>query len=207
MRQDFFSIAKMAGKILPFLFITSLASSQDPAMFFSGDYPIFSGIAGFQADGNVHWFHPVPGNPNDIDLTSDGRNLVIVSDNGTFEIVRHTGERVMHDLLPPLQDVDTLPQADQYLLTSRLGNQVFLYDSQSKTRQYFSLGFEGPVDTDLLPNGNFLVCETPPGHSGRVRDLRGIWSALPALNRCVIFCCTFFHFFQRRVRTDLPALH
>ncbi|MDX9755113.1 MAG: glycosyltransferase family 39 protein, partial [bacterium] len=134
-------------------------------------YPIFSGIAGFQADGNVHWFHPVPGNPNDIDLTSDGRNLVIVSDNGTFEIVRHTGERVMHDLLPPLQDVDTLPQADQYLLTSRLGNQVFLYDSQSKARQYFSLGFEGPVDTDLLPNGNFLVCETPPGHSGRVREL------------------------------------
>lgn len=141
---------------------THSASSSPPGVV--GDFPTRSGIAALDGDGRIQALFPIDGFPTDIEILPSQSQFTVVTQLGEFIVFSGEGERLFSASFEPLQDVDYVGvDSPRYLLTSRTGRRVFFFDPASGEQQTVSFPFEGPVDADLLPNGNLLVCDAVRG--------------------------------------------
>ncbi len=138
------------------------APSSPPGVV--GDFPNRSGIAALDGAGQIQALFPIDGFPTDVEILPSQTQFAVVTQLGEFLVFSGDGERLFSASFEPLQDVDYAGiDSPRYLLTSRTGRRVFFFDPASSEQQTVSFSFEGPVDADLLPNGNLLVCDAAKG--------------------------------------------
>ncbi|MBD3268290.1 hypothetical protein GF373_16615, partial [bacterium] len=160
MRQEisFFRLTK--GVFLPLFFILFSLPTHAFEQYLQDGFPTEPGVLAFEPNGQILWFQPVPNNPNDVAMLPNGTELVVVCNDGRLETINPAGGRSVKRVFASLHDVDAISNTDLLLLTSRAAKQVFYYNIKTDTKQPFDYPFDGPMDADLLPNGNLLVCDT-----------------------------------------------
>jgi len=157
--------------LLFLLTFTHDATSQNE--FLQNGYPVASGVAILDNQANILGYYPVPGTPSDIDVLPSGDQFVVSTTNGTLHLYDGNGNELLQLNFRDLWDVDVL-SADEFLLTSRYGNSVFLFNIKNGQQSTLPYQFQGPTDSDLLTNGNILVCDTK---ANRVIEVRWFGSS------------------------------
>ncbi|NPU95696.1 MAG: hypothetical protein HPY51_00560 [Candidatus Omnitrophica bacterium] len=141
-------------------------------------FPTKAGVVVLDAQGIPQGLYPVPGTPTDVAVLPAQAHFAVTTLSGDFLIYSGDGTQVFKSSFEPLHDVDVLDmEPGLFLLTSRPGQRVFLYNRETGSHENVPYSFQGPVDADWLPNGNFLVCDAQAGSVLEItRDGQVIWS-------------------------------
>ncbi len=144
--------------ILLFLFL-SIKGQCDLSQIVNG-IPNQHGIVLFDQTKTIIGFLKIGGIPNDVEVLSSGREFAVCTHSGEFMIIDRKGKQLFSTRFEELNDVDVLSESNRFLLTSRSGQRVFLYDRRNSEQRNLPYSFAGPTDADVLPNGNYLVCDS-----------------------------------------------
>ncbi|RJP31345.1 MAG: hypothetical protein C4527_07790 [Candidatus Omnitrophota bacterium] len=124
------------------------------------DYPNAHGVFLFKHAKGFFNFLIVEGVPNDVEILPNTNEIVVGTHSGEFLIMNRAGKQLFSTVLGEINDMDVLPMNDTFLLTSRSGRRVFLYNHLNNEQTNIPFAFTGPTDADWLPNDHYLVCDS-----------------------------------------------
>ena len=141
-------------------------------------FPTKSGVVVLNAQGIPQGIYPVPDTPTGVAVIPARAHFAVTTLSGDFIIYSGDGVQVFKSSFEPLNDVDALDlEPGLFLLTSRPGKRVFFFNQETGFQNNVPYPFQGPVDADLLPNGNLLVCDAQAGAVLEItRDGKLAWS-------------------------------
>lgn len=145
----------MLKQLICLLFILHLTVFQ--FVFAQNPYPASPGIAAIDASGKMTQYYPTSWMPLDVEPMPNGGFCVTTMD-GNLSIYNDAGTMQFQHRIHPAHDVDVIDE-NTFLLTSRSSKEIAIFQRGTLHTSVISLAFEGPSDTDSLPNGNWLVCD------------------------------------------------
>lgn len=141
-----------------YLYIVCLIVLCLPQSSFSQNaYPTQPGVSVIDEHGRQVYFVNTSGTPSDTEPMPNGGYCVVTVD-GNFTVYDGTSTVVFQRRVPRATDVDVMDE-NTFLLTSRESRQILVFRRESNNTIQLPGTFDGPVDTDSLPNGNLLVCD------------------------------------------------
>jgi 4-amino-4-deoxy-L-arabinose transferase-like glycosyltransferase len=134
-------------------------------------FPTKPGVVVLDANQNIKALYPINGFPTDIEVLPSMIHFAVTTQAGEFLIFSKDGQKTFNAKFESLHDVDCADgEGKIFLLTSRSSKQVFFFNRDTKEQKQVDYPFKGPVDADLLDNGNLLVCDAVAGRVIEITD-------------------------------------
>ncbi len=134
-------------------------------------FPTQPGVAVLDAKQGIKALYPIAGFPTDVEVLPSMIHFAVTTQAGELLIFSGEGEKIYNASFDSLNDVDCADRDGKiFLLTSRSSKRIFFFNRDTKEQKQVDYPFQGPVDADLLDNGNLLVCDAVAGRVVEITD-------------------------------------